>query len=149
MAAMTFIIQGIGKGFEVGSSFWLAHWAEDAFSATASGQPHTKAETNFFLCIYALFGMMGVVGLTLRSIFIAVHRLRASKKLHDELTERILRAPVTFFDVTPIGRILNGHEQGGSGIDAASVAGYRNPLQCLGSAGGHDCGHQWHVFQFQ
>jgi ATP-binding cassette subfamily C (CFTR/MRP) protein 1 len=37
----------------------------------------------------------------------AIHRLGASKKLHEDLTDSILRAPVAFFDVTPIGRVLN------------------------------------------
>jgi len=107
VAAMTFIIQGIGKGFEVGSSFWLAYWAQESYAASLKGEPHSTKTTNFYIGIYALFGLMGVLGLTFRSIFIAIHRLRASKKLHDELVERIMRAPVAFFDVTPIGRILN------------------------------------------
>ena len=107
VAAMTFIIQGLGKGCELGSSFWLAYWAEESFAAAARGEPHSKGTTNFYLGIYALFGLLGVLGLTFRSILIAIHRLRASKKLHDELTDRILRAPVAFFDVTPLGRILN------------------------------------------
>ena len=37
----------------------------------------------------------------------AQHRLKASQKLHDDLTDSILRAPIAFFDVTPIGRVLN------------------------------------------
>ena len=36
-----------------------------------------------------------------------MHRLKASQKLHDDLSDRVLRAPVAFFDVTPTGRILN------------------------------------------
>lgn len=60
-----------------------------------------------YLHIYALLCIGGVLALTLRSIFMAWHRLKASRQLHEELTESIMRAPVSFFDVTPTGRILN------------------------------------------
>jgi ATP-binding cassette subfamily C (CFTR/MRP) protein 5 len=42
-----------------------------------------------------------------RGIFLAKHRLGASVKLHDDLTDSILHAPIAFFDITPLGRILN------------------------------------------
>jgi ABC-type multidrug transport system fused ATPase/permease subunit len=107
VAASTFAVQGIGRGFELAGSFWLAHWAQKSFSAAEGGDPLTPKETNFYVGIYAIFGLLGVVGLTLRGVLIAVHRLRASTQLHDDLALRILRAPVAFFDVTPTGRILN------------------------------------------
>jgi ATP-binding cassette subfamily C (CFTR/MRP) protein 1 len=107
VALSTFVVQGIGRGFELAGSFWLAHWAQRSLSAAESGEPLTPGETNFYVGIYALYGLLGVVGLTLRGVLIAVHRLHASTQLHDDLAERILRAPVAFFDVTPTGRILN------------------------------------------
>ena len=106
-AAMVVIVQAFGRAAEIMAGFWLALWAERSFEAAISGNPHSTSDTNRYLGIYALFGMLGVLGLTARSIIIAVHRLRASKLLHDDLTGSILRAPVSFFDVTPTGRILN------------------------------------------
>eukprot|EP00546_Thalassionema_frauenfeldii_P010811 CAMPEP_0178930692 /NCGR_PEP_ID=MMETSP0786-20121207/21420_1 /TAXON_ID=186022 /ORGANISM="Thalassionema frauenfeldii, Strain CCMP 1798" /LENGTH=1417 /DNA_ID=CAMNT_0020607335 /DNA_START=51 /DNA_END=4304 /DNA_ORIENTATION=- len=103
-ASATIIIQGLGRAAEIMSSFWLSTWA---FQALNQGGTMTASETNYYLGIYAAFGLLGVLGLTLRSIAMAIHRLGASKKLHEDLTNRILRAPVAFFDVTPVGRVLN------------------------------------------
>ncbi len=101
-----FMIQGLGRASEIGSSFWLAYWAENAIGASMTGVPLSDERTVWFLNIYALFGMVAVFGLTVRSILMAVHRLHASKTLHENLLTRILRAPVAFFDVTPTGRVL-------------------------------------------
>lgn len=107
IAFMVFVVQAFGRASEIMSGFWLALWAERTFAASVSGNPFSTSETNFYLGIYALFGLIGILGLTGRSLIIAVHRLRASRRLHGDLTESILRAPVAFFDVTPNGRILN------------------------------------------
>lgn len=99
-----FVIQGLGKASEVMSSFWLSYWA--AATTKANGNQMTK-ETVWYLNIFCVFSMGGILCLTFRSLAMAIHRLKASKKLHENLTKSILRAPVSFFDVTPIGRILN------------------------------------------
>lgn len=99
-----FVIQGLGKASEVMSSFWLSYWA--AATTKANGNQTTQ-ETVWYLNIFCAFSMGGILCLTFRSLAMAVHRLKASKKLHENLTKSILRAPVSFFDVTPIGRILN------------------------------------------
>ena len=108
VAFSAIFIQALGRASEVMAGFWLALWAERSFEAKQEGDPFTTVETNRYLAGYAAFGIFGVVGLTLRAIIIAVHRLKASKLLHDDLTDRVLRAPVAFFDVTPtVSRIVH------------------------------------------
>ena len=99
-----FVIQGIGRASELMANFWLSFFANASTQAEIAGEPLTESQTTWYLGIYAAFGLGGVICLTFRAIIMAVHRLKASRKLHDELTESILRAPVSFFDVTPIGR---------------------------------------------
>lgn len=102
-----FIIQAVGRGSEIMAAFWLSIWADATSESMMTNKPMSSEETNWYLNIYAAFGLGGVLCLTCRAIAMAIHRLRASKRLHDSLTESILRAPVAFFDVTPIGRVLN------------------------------------------
>ncbi|CAJ1966107.1 unnamed protein product [Cylindrotheca closterium] len=107
LATLVFLIQALGRGFEIGASFWLAHWADQMIKASQRGEPLSDADVSYYIGVYALLGFLGICGLGGRGIFIAKHRLHASRKLHDGLTDSVLRAPVAFFDVTPIGRVLN------------------------------------------
>jgi ABC-type multidrug transport system fused ATPase/permease subunit len=107
IVVLVFVVQGFGRACEVFGGFWLSIWAERSRNATIEGNPFDTAENNRYVGIYALFGVLGVLGLTGRGILIAIHRLHASRLLHDNLTDSVLRAPVAFFDVTPTGRILN------------------------------------------
>jgi ABC-type multidrug transport system fused ATPase/permease subunit len=107
LASLVIIIQALGRTSEIMASFWLAHWAERALEQSQDGNPMSDSETSFYIGIYALFGILGIVGIGFRGIFLAKHRLGASVKLHDGLTDSILHAPIAFFDVTPIGRVLN------------------------------------------
>ena len=107
MAVTVVIITGLGRTAEIMAAFWLALWSDRMLEADISGDPFTKQETSFHVGIYALFGFLGVCGLGFRGIFLAKHRLGASNKIHDGLKEAIMHAPVAFFDVTPIGRVLN------------------------------------------
>jgi len=100
-------VQACGKASEIGAGFWLAIWADESLAALFAGTPLSDSKTMWYLNIYALLAMGGVLALTVRSIFMAQHRLAASEKLHEELTTSIMRAPVSYFDVTPTGRILN------------------------------------------
>ena len=48
-----------------------------------------------------------VVIVSLEAVAVALGCVRASRVLHGNVLHRILRAPMSFFDTTPLGRILN------------------------------------------
>lgn len=96
-----------GRTSEVLSTFWLSDWADASLSKEEDGEELSASRQSHFLLVYALLGIGGVLGLTFRALSIAKHRLGASQLLHANLVDSILAAPVAFFDVTPMGRVLN------------------------------------------
>ncbi|CEP08191.1 hypothetical protein [Parasitella parasitica] len=71
------------------------------FSAEGSDQ------LDMYLTIYILITMTNIVVGAGRFASLYYGTLRASKNLYQQLLRRVLRAPMRFFDTTPIGRILN------------------------------------------
>ncbi|ORZ17379.1 P-loop containing nucleoside triphosphate hydrolase protein [Absidia repens] len=74
------------------------------------GEADTSSDShslNYYLGIYVLITSMNILVSTARFAIVYFGVLRASKTLYAELLHRVLRAPLRFFDTTPIGRILN------------------------------------------
>jgi ABC-type multidrug transport system fused ATPase/permease subunit len=64
-------------------------------------------QLDMYLSIYIMITMTNIVVGAGRFASLYYGTLRASKKLYQLLLRRVLRAPIRFFDTTPIGRILN------------------------------------------
>ncbi|VDK28316.1 unnamed protein product [Gongylonema pulchrum] len=64
----------------------------------------------FFVC-YSAFQLLRGVWLSAcffgAMVFLVISGLRASSNLHTPLLQNLLRSPMSFFDTTPVGRILN------------------------------------------
>ncbi|XP_031495021.1 ABC transporter C family member 10-like [Nymphaea colorata] len=59
------------------------------------------------ISVYSVLGFSGAVSLFLRSIFVVVLGLRSSKSLFAQLLKSLFRAPMSFYDSTPLGRIVS------------------------------------------
>jgi ABC-type multidrug transport system fused ATPase/permease subunit len=73
---------------------------------------------NFYLGIYCLITMVNIVVSTARFGVLYWGVLGANKVLYAELLHRVFRAPLRFFDTTPIGRILNRFSKDFETIDS-------------------------------
>jgi ATP-binding cassette subfamily C (CFTR/MRP) protein 1 len=99
--------QAASRAADVCAAFWLAYWSTKSANASDSGDSLSTSQNFHYLDIYAALAMASVGALLMRGLLMANHRVRASQTLHDNLLSSILLAPAAFFDVTPIGRILN------------------------------------------
>ena len=92
------------SGFNIGASVWLSKWAEDSKDNLTASDTGLR---DMRIGVYGALGS-GEALFTLASntlIFFAI--LRASALIHNLMLDRVMRAPMSFFDTTPTGRLLN------------------------------------------
>ncbi|KAI9208362.1 P-loop containing nucleoside triphosphate hydrolase protein [Polychytrium aggregatum] len=76
-------------------------------SAITSSDTAAINSVYYFLGIYALLGSSVILVEYLNLLLELVGSVQASKRLHTQLLESVLGAPLRFFDTTPLGRVLN------------------------------------------
>ncbi|KAJ2386404.1 hypothetical protein GGI05_004395, partial [Coemansia sp. RSA 2603] len=92
------------------ANMWLKHWASsntgiDSTTVIASIVRHSVF---YYLLIYGALGLLGASMSSLQSLLLWTRcSIQASTKIHNNMLVGVLRSPMSFFDVTPLGRILN------------------------------------------
>jgi ATP-binding cassette subfamily C (CFTR/MRP) protein 1 len=113
----------VDQGIGVASKWWLTYW-----SRNGGGSPSAARE---FLLVYAIINLTSIVSMFGRVVFLMFSGLRASRKLFTELLEVVLQAPMSFFDTTPAGRIINRFSKDIFTIDEKLVATMRSYFATL------------------
>ena len=85
----------------VGSSWWLTRWA--AAAAACGGRGGVACYAGVYVGLSAGAALL----IWVRLVLVAYVTIRASRKLHEGALVGVSGAPVGFFDVTPLGRIIN------------------------------------------
>nr|XP_019945786.1 PREDICTED: multidrug resistance-associated protein 4 isoform X4 [Paralichthys olivaceus] len=101
LAHITFVLQ----------DWWLACWASEQkhinVTEHLNGSFPLQLDLDLYLGVYAGLTASSVVFGFLRSLVFFNVLVRSSQTLHNSMFTAILRTPVQFFDINPIGRILN------------------------------------------
>ncbi|EDV28182.1 uncharacterized protein TRIADDRAFT_21627 [Trichoplax adhaerens] len=109
------------------SDWWLSFW----ISQTKNHSPHYNSinsenllalntydsNVTFYLTIYSAIAIGNTMFTLLRAFSYAYGGICAAKILHNQLFDSVLRAPVQFFDTTPVGRIINRFSSDAYAID--------------------------------
>ncbi|XP_060602685.1 multidrug resistance-associated protein 1-like [Ruditapes philippinarum] len=97
------------QSLNVFSNYWLTYWTEDELMKNVS-LGHTSEYENRYVYYLVWYTVIGVIqgGAIFAFGALALTRMvRASGILHNSMLECILRSPMSFFDTTPVGRIMN------------------------------------------
>jgi len=86
----------------VGANFWLKHWSE--MNQRYGGNPQVGKNIG----IYFSFGVGSAALVVVQTLILWIFcSIEASRKLHERMAFAIFRSPMSFFETTPAGRILN------------------------------------------
>ncbi|XP_043101407.1 ATP-binding cassette sub-family C member 12 [Puntigrus tetrazona] len=124
-------------GSTVFSSWWLSYWLEQgsgnsSSNSSSSGNISENPDLPFYQLIYGIIIVIMVLLCILKGYSFTKVTLRASSKLHDTMFKRILGSPMSFYDTTPTGRLVNRFSKDQDEVDAVLPFNMENFLQfCL------------------
>ncbi|KAI1805517.1 P-loop containing nucleoside triphosphate hydrolase protein [Daldinia bambusicola] len=96
-APLTLAVLLLSQGANIMTSLWLSYWTSDHFGLT----------TGVYIGVYAGLGTLQAILMFIFSLLLSIFGTNASKALLKQAMSRTLRAPISFFDTTPLGRITN------------------------------------------
>ncbi|CAH1274483.1 ABCC1 [Branchiostoma lanceolatum] len=97
----------------VGSNFWLSAWSDDdVINGTQNAE-----RRNVRLGVYGALGMGQALVATTGAFCLILGGVRSSRTLHKTALLHVLRGSLQYFDVTPLGRIVNRFSQDMNNID--------------------------------
>lgn len=115
------------QGFSVGANVWLSEWGNDKHLNGSEG----IEQRNFRLGVYGVLGLGDGLCVFIGTFAIAHGTLLAANVLHDSLLLNVLKSPMSFFDTTPIGRIVNRFAKDIDTVDVTIPMTIRSWLSCL------------------
>ena len=98
------------QGASIFAQIWLSKWSEwtdDQINKSPDNYSLKGAELNEKAGIYGLAGVLQACFIFLYGVIFSVALVKASSRLHLKLLDNIMRAPMSFFDSVPSGRIMN------------------------------------------
>jgi ATP-binding cassette subfamily C (CFTR/MRP) protein 1 len=95
------------QALQVSGSVWLKNWAE--LNERMGG----NSDIAMNMSVYFAFGFAASAMLVVQTMIMWVYcSIQASKHLHERMAHAMFRSPMSFFETTPVGRILNRFSAG-------------------------------------
>jgi ABC-type multidrug transport system fused ATPase/permease subunit len=103
----TIKVQEASSGFFGASHVQWLETANTPIVSLIAPDYNSKVQIKYYITVLALIGVAGAVAAFIRDAWVFVGSLTASKRIHNRLIHAVCRAQFKFFDVTPLGQLMN------------------------------------------
>ncbi|OUC42449.1 putative ABC transporter, ATP-binding protein [Trichinella nativa] len=108
----------LSTGSTIFSTFWLSYWLKKIhpeFGSSSSSHSDEQNSTsvvspetmNSFAIVYGLTVPLVILTTVLKAYVFVRVTLRASEHLHNTMFKRLMHGTMRWFDITPVGRVIN------------------------------------------
>jgi ABC-type multidrug transport system fused ATPase/permease subunit len=120
-AVATVLFLCVYQGSRILNDYWLVFWVDNTFNLTLG----------HYILVYLCIGVGVCLVTVCLLIWLAYRGNVAAKNLHEKAFRRMLYAPTSFFDTTPVGRIINRFSKDIESIDSHLMEACKNFLTTL------------------
>ena len=123
MAPLIFTSLVLMNGSNIVTSLWLSYWTSNKFNLPQGT----------YIGIYVALGIVQALLMYTFSTLLSIAGTNASKVMLQRAMARVLRAPMSFFDTTPLGRITNRFSKDVDSMDNSLTDAMRMYFMTLGT----------------
>ncbi|XP_021347162.1 canalicular multispecific organic anion transporter 2-like isoform X2 [Mizuhopecten yessoensis] len=97
------------QGLSMYSTFWITDWTTDEYLVNTSNQGEDEYINRnvYYLVVYGVIGIVQGICIQLFGLVSLLRIVHGNGRLHAQMLHCTFRSPMSFFDTTPIGRIMN------------------------------------------
>uniref|UniRef100_UPI0037E705BF ATP-binding cassette sub-family C member 12-like n=1 Tax=Semicossyphus pulcher TaxID=241346 RepID=UPI0037E705BF len=103
----TFMIIVLLIGSTAFSNWWLSYWLGNGNGTSSEADISLNPDLHFYQIIYGVTVVAMVLLAVIKCFFYTRATMGAACKLHNTMFKKIIASPMSFFDTTPTGRIIN------------------------------------------
>ncbi|KAJ0292060.1 hypothetical protein CBS470a_003113 [Colletotrichum nupharicola] len=123
IAPLVIFLLTVAQVAYIATGLWLSWWTAGQFPLTLSG----------WLGIYAGLGFAQATSIFAFFVCVSIFGTKASRHMFQMAMSRVLRAPMAFFDTTPLGRIINRFSKDVDVMDNKLTDSLRMYLMTIGN----------------
>ncbi|XP_047989436.1 multidrug resistance-associated protein 1 isoform X3 [Leguminivora glycinivorella] len=130
-SVVTVLMNLVLQVFQVGSNYWLAVWSNDPEMIDNSTGLVDKEKRDLYLGVYGGLGVGQAFTSFFTDLIPSLACLKAAMFVHASLLDNVLKAPLQFFEVTPLGRILARFSKDVDVVDESLPLETTDVLYCM------------------
>ena len=130
------VLYAVYQFFTAFSSIWLSYWADNTLPLVSNATLEELLLNNgtmrdIYLGVYGGLGFSQAFGAIFASLLLYLSTLSGARALHHKMLIRIMHSPMSFFDTTPQGRIINRFSKDVDVLDSSMPMILRGWVTCL------------------